>query len=231
MFKIKKVLPVFLAILMLIPSVNVLAQEHNMTEKDLKLEELISSIDIDRELDNAINGVIDNEVPKEIIDQIKIEGDFISEESLIGSFSTLPSETPEIETGYTVKKLGEIDGESVYSMTAYARPKEIEDKATKLGVTALVGLVWIDNFGMDNELESVFYGWKPTGDSEVSNRELRIYVDNTNRDGIRYPRSNDFTHFSYYRKGFRFSATTTADVTDGRNKGSITVLAETKLWN
>lgn len=231
MFKIKKILPVFLAILMLIPSVNVLAQEHNMTEKDLKLEELISSIDIDRELDNAINGVIDNEVPKEIIDQIKIEGDFISEESLIRSFSTVPSETPEIETGYTVKKLGEIDGESVYSMTAYARPKEIEDKATKLGVTALVGLVWIDNFGMDNELESVFYGWKPTGDSEVSNRELRIYVDNTNRDGIRYPRSNDFTHFSYYRKGFRFSATTTADVTDGRNKGSITVLAETKLWN
>ena len=54
-----------------------------MTEEDLKLEELISSIDIDRELDNAINGVIDNEVPKEIIDQIKIEGDFISEESLI----------------------------------------------------------------------------------------------------------------------------------------------------
>ncbi|WMM26133.1 hypothetical protein RBU61_05515 [Tissierella sp. MB52-C2] len=53
---------------MLIPSVNVLAQEHNITEKDLKLEELISSIDIDKELDNAINGVMDNKVPKEIID-------------------------------------------------------------------------------------------------------------------------------------------------------------------
>lgn len=105
MFKIKKILPVFLSILMLIPSVNVLAQEHNITEKNLKLEELISSIDIDKELDNAINGVMDNEVPKEIIDQIEIEGDFISEESLIKNSSTLSSEAPEIETGYTVKNL------------------------------------------------------------------------------------------------------------------------------
>ena len=116
-------------------------------------------------------------------------------------------------------------------MTAYARTKEIEDKATKLGVTALVGLVWIDNFGMDNELESVFYGWKPTGDSKVSNRELRILIDNANKDGIIYPTKDEYNHFSSYRKGFRFSASTTADVTDGRNKGSITVLAETKLWN
>lgn len=116
-------------------------------------------------------------------------------------------------------------------MTAYARPKEIKDKTTKLGVTALVGLVWIDNFGPENELESVFYGWKPTGNSTVSNRELRIYVDNRNTSGIRYPGSNDFTHFSYYRKGFIFSATTTADVSDGNYKGSITVNAKTTLWN
>ena len=231
MFKIKKVLPVFLAILMLIPSVNVLAQEHKMTEEDLKLEKLISSIDFERELDNAINGVIDNEVPKEIIDQIKIEGDFISEESLIKNSSTLPSETLEIETGYTVKKLGEINGESVYSMTAYGKTKEIEDKATKLGVTALVGLVWIDNFGPNNELESVFYGWKPTGNSTVSNRELRILIDNANKDGIIYPKSNDYNHFSYYREGYGFSASTTADVSDGINEGSITVTAKTTLWN
>ncbi|WMM26134.1 hypothetical protein RBU61_05520 [Tissierella sp. MB52-C2] len=116
-------------------------------------------------------------------------------------------------------------------MTAYAKTKEIEDKKTKFGVTALVGLVWIDNFGSDNELESVFYGWKTTDNSTVSNRELRILIDDANKDGIIYPRSNDFTHFSYYRKGYRFSASTTADVTDDRNKGSITVTAKTTLWN
>lgn len=92
-------------------------------------------------------------------------------------------------------------------------------------------LVWIDHFGMNNELVSISGGWTPNGHT-ISNRYVKYTVsDFTGLSGHSIsarPTSNTYS-YKIGTTGYSFSAEAQATIDGSTTR--ITVSVGTTIWN
>lgn len=192
--------------------------------------EIVSHYTIEERLSDAYYGVIDAEVDEELLETISIciDSGREGEHSLLGFAESTDPYT------YSVRELGEAyeNGESigtVYALTASG--KTISDSTTQNGVYAWISLVWIDHFGVDNELVSISGGWTPNGHT-IANRYVKYTVANfMNSSGHSIgarPTSNTYS-YDIGATGYSFSAEAEATIDGSTTR--ITVSVGTTIWN
>lgn len=135
--------------------------------------EIIASIDEDVLLIDALNDVVDYDVPESIREGVVGEAIFVPAEGV--------SEDDYVITAHTtVQKVGEImqrSGETsnMYVAVVATEVKEDWNMNYDTGVRAWAFVYWIDNLGTNNELYSAKGTWDP-GDAVVSNRVVKYGV-------------------------------------------------------
>ena len=224
----KKALLTILIIAVILPTcIPVFAAENVCANS---VEEIISHYTIEERLNDAHNGVIDAEVDEELLESISICIDFGQK----GEYSLLGFTEGTDPYTYSVRELGEAyeNGESVgtvYALTASG--KTISDSTTQNGVYAWISLVWIDHFGVDNELVSISGGWTPNGHT-IANRYVKYTVANfMNSSGHSIgarPTSNTYS-YDIGATGYSFLAEAEATIDGSTTR--ITVSVGTTIWN
>ena len=218
------VLSVVLAYSMSLPT---LATENT---NDNSVGGISSHYTIEERLSDAYYGVIDAEVDEKLLKSISICVDSGCE----GEYSLLEFADDTDPYTYAVRELGEAyeNGESVgtvYALTASGKP--ISDSTTQNGVYAWISLVWIDHFGVDNELVSISGGWTPNGHT-IAKRYVKYTVaDFMNSSGHSIsarPTSNTYS-YDIGASGYSFSAEAEATIDGSTTR--ITVSVETTIRN
>lgn len=211
MLKNTKKLCILIAFIMLFSSITTLASEIKSSDIQMQEDILISSINISEEINNALNGVIDESIPHDVLNQIDVGVQVIPKNSLAKSLNNAESD---FDVHYTVKNVGDIyDGNTVgtmYSATVYAAQKESSGNNTEGGVNSYITIIWIDNLGLNNELKGVYGGWTPNGKT-LSNRSVVWWVDESSSSESRFPSGNSYS-YSMSRKGSTFYANSWVDV-------------------
>jgi hypothetical protein len=179
-------------------------------------EALLSTINMSEEISNALNGITDESVPEDIMNQVDVGVQVVPKD--LSRSELMGVDASDIfDISYTVKNVGNIVSENgdigtMYSLTAVARgtQKEEYEPHTEDNVDCYITLVWIDNFGVNNELVEVWGGWWPNGRTLY---DRQVWYGEMNRVGefiegkysIKYPTSNTFDYSPGYT-GFSFKA-------------------------
>ena len=165
----KKLALILLFIFICMNALPALATEINTENfESLYISMLISELDISNEINKAQNGLIDENVPDDVIASI-IAG----------------SADESVEVVYTVTKLGTLSGNTstqstnnedrtLYAVTA-STVKGTRGDATEDNVECWVTIYWIDNWGMENEIVEVDGGWISNGRT-LSHRQVHYGV-------------------------------------------------------
>lgn len=151
-----------------------------------ELSSLISSINIDEELDNARLGVVDKDVSQNVLDSISISSNNIDN-----------------NISYTVNHIGTIVNKdnsvgNVYSLTAVST-KNTTGTTSEDNVNCWITLTWIDNFGTDNEIVRVSGGWESNGRT-LYDRSVMYGVDTITGSFVedqyetKFPENNSFNY-------------------------------------
>lgn len=211
MSKNTKKLSLLIAVIMLFSSITTLASEKESSDIKVQEDILISNINIAEEIDNALNGVIDESIPHDVLNQIDVGVQVVPKNSL---GKNLTNAENDFDVYYTVKNVGDIyDGDTVgtmYSATVYATQKESTGNSTEGGVNSYITIVWIDNLGLNNVLKGVYGGWTPNGKT-LSNRSVVWWVDESSSSESRFPSGNSYS-YSMSRNGSTFYANSWVDV-------------------
>ena len=224
----KKFFALILSVILMISTILSVAAAEN--SYDDSVEAILSQYTIEERLSDAFRGVVDAEVDEELLESISIHVDSNSAET--GSLIKLVEETDTCT--YSVRTFGNEyeNGESIgtiYALTASG--KTISDSTTQNGVYAWISFVWIDHFGMNNELVSISGGWTPNGHT-ISNRYVKYTVsDFTGLSGHSIsarPTSNTYS-YKIGTTGYSFSAE--AQETIDGSTTRITVSVGTTIWN
>lgn len=224
----KKSFALILSVILMISTILSVAAAEN--SYDDSVEAILSQYTIEERLSDAFRGVVDAEVDEELLESISIHVDSNSAET--GSLIKLVEETDTCT--YSVRTFGNAyeNGESIgtiYALTASG--KTISDSTTQNGVYAWISLVWIDHFGMNNELVSISGGWTPNGHT-ISNRYVKYTVsDFTGLSGHSIsarPTSNTYS-YKIGTTGYSFSAEAQATIDGSTTR--ITVSVGTTIWN
>lgn len=224
----KKFFALILSVILMISTILSVAAAEN--SYDDSVEAILSQYTIEERLSDAFRGVVDAEVDEELLESISIHVDSNSAET--GSLIKLVEETDTCT--YSARTFGNAyeNGESIgtiYALTASG--KTISDSTTQNGVYAWISLVWIDHFGMNNELVSISGGWTPNGHT-ISNRYVKYTVsDFTGLSGHSIsarPTSNTYS-YKIGTTGYSFSAEAQATIDGSTTR--ITVSVGTTIWN
>lgn len=157
-----------------------------------RLDEALSTIDIAREISDAKNGLIGENVDPDILKSIEL--------------SSAASEN----VSYSVKKLGDVltrNGEtgSLYSLTAVSTTKTTSDTTDMDNVHAYLSVTWIDHLGVNNELVAVQGGWQTA--RTLYDRTVYYGVDSNNV--TKYPSGNSFSYANLGIRGYQIHAVST----------------------
>ncbi len=141
-------------------------------ETMIEIERLINEVDNDQLFQDALNEVIDTQVPLEISQNITASVEFtpVNGEEKIA-----------FDVYKTVQKVGEVtnsEGEisSLYVAAAVATDTKMDNGYNKkYGVEAYTYLYWIDNLGTNNELYAAQASWDTHGYG-VSDRSVQYGV-------------------------------------------------------
>ena len=224
----KKFFALILSVILMISTILSVAAAEN--SYDDSVEAILSQYTIEERLSDAFRGVVDAEVDEELLESISIHVDSNSAET--GSLIKLVEETDtctySVRTFVNAYENGESIG-TIYALTASG--KTISDSTTQNGVYAWISLVWIDHFGMNNELVSISGGWTPNGHT-ISNRYVKYTVsDFTGLSGHSIsarPTSNTYS-YKIGTTGYSFSAEAQATIDGSTTR--ITVSVGTTIWN
>ena len=159
---------------------------NEMTSEDVKVRALMEQVDISKEIEHALTGVIDESVTDEVLGRIDV------------GCSDVDSNVV-----YTVKYLGSVGRDAnsegaVYTLTA-ASTKNTTGTASEDNVDCWITMTWIDNFGTSNQIVSVSGGWTPNGRT-LSDRQVFFGVVNIKGgflDGKmvdQYPGANSYNY-------------------------------------
>lgn len=211
----KKVVPLLMILVMLLLTTNSFAQGNGVSHYEMQKEKLISTIDILEEMDNAINGIIDQSVPENILDNIDFGVNITPGKIVYDNLDTI-NPNNNFNMSHTVKKIGDIVYENdnigtMYSLTVLATQKESSNEESEAGIVSYITLIWIDNLGTKNELIGVYGGWTPNS-KILSDRQVHWGVDG-NWSGSGYPSRNTF-YYTTSKTGLHFSANTVVTVED-----------------
>lgn len=126
------------------------------------VDEAIAKIDFAEEIHNAENGLIDENVSEMVLQGIELSG------------------SDDGDITYSVKNLGKVveEGEEkgiLYSLTAVSDVKNTGNTHEEDNVHCYINVVWMDNFGPNNELISVQGGW--VTERSLYNRTVYYGVD------------------------------------------------------
>lgn len=216
MFKSKKKLCIIIAFSTLFSSISVFASEKKSFDVQAQEEILISSVNITEEINNALNGVIDEAVPDYVLEQIDVGVQVVPKNLLNRS---LANTTDDFDVYYTVKNVGDIYDDNtvgtMYSATVYATQKNSNGSSTEGGINSYLTLTWIDNLGTSNQLISVYGGFTPNGKT-LSNRQVLWWVDDNLSLEARYPSGNSYS-YSTSKKGYTFFANSWVNIANYPN--------------
>lgn len=209
--KRKIILLIMTLIIIVSTSSTILAVEKSNFKENKQI--LLSTIDISEEIDNALSGITDDTITEDLMNQIDFE--VLTKPSFINESIDFKA-NEELDVKYTLKNVGlvlEDDSKgTMYSLTAVAKQKEDSANNTEDGVYCYISIIWIDNFGDQNELVKVLGGWEPNGRT-LSNRQVYYGVADIKgsfiegKYSVKNPTSNQFEYnapSSY--KGFSLRA-------------------------
>lgn len=136
----------------------------------LQANSLISKVDENALMLDALNNVVDYSVPLSIRESIVANANFIP-------LAGVEQDAIELEVSSTVQKVGEInckngDIANIYVTAVAAESKVDQSHVKKHGVDAWALVYWIDNFGANNELVGAAAYWETNG-KFVENRQVR----------------------------------------------------------
>lgn len=193
----------------------------------MKKEVLISNINISEEIDNALNGIIDELVPENIIKQVDVGVQIIPNDFDFSLDDNNVENVDIFDISYTVKDVGKVISENdtigtMYALTAVAKEKESSTEKEVFGVECYITIVWIDNLGINNELVSVYGGWT-ANDRVLSERSVFYGVWETGDTTNKFPNKNTFS-YSSNKTGLAFEAYSWVSVEDYPNKINCYVL-------
>lgn len=146
-----------------------------ITNVSVEANKLIAEVDEDKLLQDAVNDVVDEQVPLNLNQQTIATLEFTPFDS---------DEQISFDVHQTIQKVGDIvnnNGETatLYVAAAVATDDKSLDKGfnQEHGITAHVFVYWIDNLGTNNELYSISVWWD-LGDVQVKNRSVTYGVMN-----------------------------------------------------
>lgn len=188
------------------------AQTSSVSDYEMQKQSLISTINILEEVDNATHGLIDGDVSEDILKNIDV-GIGLPNKTLYNDLD-INHTSDMFDIKHTIKKVGDIvhgNGNigTMYSLTALAKQKESSNEESEAGIVSYITLIWIDNFGPENELIGIYGGWTPNG-KVLSDRQVHWSVDG-NSAGSGNPYENSF-YYDTSEEGFSFTANTGVDV-------------------
>lgn len=178
--------------------------------------EILSSIDEESLMLDAMNNVVDDEVPQSIKDGVIVD-------SIFTPVNGVSQDDVEITVNTTLQKVGEVRSRSGVTSNVYVAAAEFEVKedvhmSSKSGVKAWAFIYWVDNQGIENELYAAAAQWDP-GDYAISDRVVEYGVcDLTGlswNDGptTKYPTDNYPQYFDYGKyTGFKFKCQTEVNI-------------------
>lgn len=154
--------------------------------KDAEVRALVEQVSISEEIEHALAGVMDENVPEEVLERIDVG-----------------CSNADANVAYTVKCLGSVGRNAnsegtVYTLTA-ASTKNTTGTASEDNVDCWITMTWIDNFGTLNQIVSVSGGWTPNGRT-LSDRQVFFGVVDIHGsffDGQKvekYPGTNSYSY-------------------------------------
>lgn len=163
----------------------ILSEEEQIMEE---VSELTETIDYEAEFVRAEHGISDIPITNEML------------EGCTATKTGLNGEVEELDVSATIRELGSItslgEEKKVYAMTAYAEEK-YEDGSDGFRNTRVYGtLVWLDNFGPNNELVSVSGSWVVGAGDTISDRSVSYGISNAQHKNslTKYPTKNSFSY-------------------------------------
>lgn len=203
--------------------------------------DLIDQIDQDSLMQDALDNVVDTSVPSTIRDSVFANASLTpfekTESRATDNYSVNDNIDNEIEleVNKTVQKVGEVqdtDGEilNVYAAAAATEVKEDSNYGSKNGVKAWAYVYWIDNFGINNQLEGAAALWQP-GSTVVDNREVSFGTSTPN--GLKwlsgpttwYPTIDSIKYLDNSYTGLTLQCKTKIDIV---NVGTLTVAVRSR---
>lgn len=177
---------------------------------------LIASVDKTALMADAVENVVDPSVPASVRSSISANADFVPAGASARS-------AIQLDVNSTVQKIGEIVDENgnisnMYVAVAAVEPKMDENFEMQYGIRAWSHVYWIDNYGSNNQLHSVWALWRPDG-KEVDNRQVRYGTSNMfgtswydNGPTIKYPTSDSAEYKDSSYSGLTLRCETKVDV-------------------
>lgn len=177
------------------PTVDVPKKSIEMVKNGVAIctvEEAIEKIDFNQEVHDAKMGVVGENVNNNLLNSINIES------------------AKDQDISYSVKNLGQVleNGKAsgtLYSLTALSSIKNTSGTHDEDNVQCYMSVVWIDNFGTNNELQAVNGGW--VTERSLYDRNVYYGVDDTMI--TKKPSSNSFSYNNIGVKGFQIHAVST----------------------
>lgn len=194
----------------------------------IRIDRLIEAVDEQMLCKDALNGVIDDQVPIEISQNITAEVEFIPNDN---------ADEIQFEVYKTVQKVGNVINSAGETVNLYVAGAVVTDTTTdgrhqnKYDVDAYVYIYWIDNLGTNNELYAVSASWETNG-KIVSNRLAEYGVKDVL--GITFTESDIacISSDNFYQEvpgtyyGFVLGCTSSIDVV---NQGTLKCSVHSKL--
>ena len=157
-----------------------------------RLDEALSTVDIAKEISDAKNGLIGDNVNPDVLKRIEI------------------TSAANENVSYSVKKLGDVrmrNGETgeLYSLTAVSTTKTTSDSTDLDNVHAYLSVTWIDHLGVNNELVAVQGGWQ----TERTLYDRTVYYGVDSNSVTKYPSGNSFSYANLGIRGYQMHAVST----------------------
>ena len=197
------------------------ANQTASAKRTAEINEIVSTIDCNSEIQDALDGIIDVSVPKEILNSVEV------------------STNENRNVSYTIKNLGSVSSSNsrstpaqVYSVTAASEQKVTTSQDEQQEVVLWITMVWIDNLGILNELVRVSGGWTPFGHT-ITGRAVYYGVADmigsiTDEYTEKLPKANSYSYETSYT-GIKFVAYSFASVDS--NLEQIGVSVESTIYN
>ncbi|MDD2494793.1 MAG: hypothetical protein PHE29_06325 [Tissierellia bacterium] len=203
----KKILSLVVALMFFINTISTVSATE-ISNTQLQKEALLSTINMSEEIGNALNDIIDESVPEDIMKQVDVGVQIIPNDLLHSKVENIDA-MDIFDVKYTVKNVGNIVYEddntgTMYSLTAVATTKESSGENEVFGVECTITIVWIDKLGTNNEFVSVYGGWK-ANDRVLSDRQVYYGVWEDANPTSQFPTKNTFSYDVGYN-GLAFEA-------------------------
>lgn len=195
----------------------------------LQIQALVNSMNEDELLRLTLNDEVDESVPQSVMGELLGEVEFIPVEGV-------SQDDVEIETHYTVQRVGEVltrsgDSSNVYVTSVAAELKESRGTNSNSGVKAWAYVIWIDNFGLENEFVRAEAIWNCEEGAVVSNRKveygkinaLHMWVEDPI---VQYPDDDYDNKYDVGIIGYKFKCSTSIDIA---NVGTLKCTAKSTI--